>query len=174
MPHTSAVTGGSFNYYKRVGFMKNALKGLLLLSVLMQGAAWAENATQENWVQAAAIQGDAKAQAKLGAMYLLGSGVEKDGQKAAEWLLQAASQGHVEAQVIVAALYDRGLGVKNDVKVATQWYEKAAAQGHAPSLAILGRNPVAQGGVAFNYQAMRLNAAKQIPSEYAKKILLTP
>jgi len=63
--------------------------------------------------------------------------------------------------------------LKNDVKMATQWYEKAAAQGHTPSLAILGRNPVAKGGVAFNYQAMRLNAAKQIPTEYAKKILLT-
>ena len=106
-------------------------------------------------------------------MYLLGNSVEKDEQKAAEWMLKAANQGHIEAEVIVAAMYDRGLGVKNDVKMATQWYEKAAAQGNATSMAILGKNEVAKGGVAFSYQGMRLSAAKQIPTEYAKRILLT-
>jgi len=143
---------------------------LLFLSLML---VLSLNVRAEESTQQAAEQGDAKAQAKLGAMYLLGSGVEKDEQKAAEWMLKAANQGYLEAQVIMAALYDRGLGVKSDVKTATQWYEKAAAQGHMPSLAILGRNPVAKGGVAFNYQAMRLSAAKQIPTEYAKKILLT-
>ncbi len=124
-------------------------------------------------IEQSAQQGDAKAQAKLGAMYLLGSGVEKDEQQAAEWMLKAANQGYVEAEVIVAAMYDRGLGVKNDVKMATQWYEKAAAQGNTTSMAILGKNDVAKGGVAFSYQGMRLSAAKQIPTEYAKRILLT-
>jgi TPR repeat protein len=124
-------------------------------------------------VEQAAAQGDAKAQARLGAMYLLGRGVEKDEQQAAGWMLKAANQGNVEAEVIVAAMYDRGLGVKNDVKTATQWYEKAAAQGHEASRAILGKNDVAKGGIAFSYQAMRLSAAKQIPTEYAKRILLT-
>ncbi|MDO9271124.1 MAG: sel1 repeat family protein [Methylobacter sp.] len=120
------------------------------------------------------MQGNAEAQAKLGAMYLLGrNGVETDEQKAAEWMLKSANQGFIEAEVIMAALYDRGMGVKNDVKMATAWYEKAAAQGHGPSLAILGKNAAAKGTVAFNYQAMRLSASKQIPTEYANKILLT-
>lgn len=153
--------------------MKKLIKGMLLVSVLSVGVVCAEEAVQEDLVQAAAIQGDAKAQAKLGAMYLLGNGQEKDEQQAAEWLIKAATQGYVDAQVLVAALYDRGIGVKSDVKTATEWYEKAAAQGHTASLAILGKNPVAAGGVAFSYQKMRLNAAKQIPTEYAKKILLT-
>jgi TPR repeat protein len=133
----------------------------------------AEEASAQEVIVQSAEQGDAKAQAKLGAMYILGSGVEKDEQKAAEWMLKAANQGYIEAEVIVAAMYDRGMGVKNDVKMATQWYEKAAAQGHTASMAILGKNDVAKGGVAFSYQAMRLSAAKQIPTEYAKKILLT-
>ena len=124
-------------------------------------------------IQQAAQQGDAKAEAKLGAMYLLGSGVDKDEQKAAEWMLKAAKQGHVEAQVVIAAMYDRGMGVPNDVNMANQWYEKAAAQGNSASMAILGKNDVAKGGVAFSYQAMRLNAAKQIPAEYSRKILST-
>ena len=90
-----------------------------------------ESSAQAVLLQQSAGQGDAKAQARLGAMYLLGSGVEKDEQQAAHWLLKAANQGHIEAEVIVAAMYDRGLGVKNDVKMATQWYEKAAAKGNA-------------------------------------------
>jgi TPR repeat protein len=57
--------------------------------------------------------------------------------------------------------------------MATNWYEKAAAQGNSASMAILGKNDVAKGGIAFSYQAMRLSAAKQIPAEYAKRILLT-
>jgi Neuraminidase (sialidase) len=142
---------------------------LFLLCVNTQ----AEEASVQAVIVQSAEQGDANAQAKLGAMYLSGSGVEKDEQKAAEWMLKAANQGHIEAEVIVAAMYDRGMGVKNDVKMATKWYEKAAAQGHAASMAILGKNDVAKGGVAFSYQAMRLSAAKQIPTEYAKKILLT-
>lgn len=125
-------------------------------------------------VEQSAMQGNAEVQAKLGAMYLLGrNGVEIDEQKAAEWISKSVNQGFIEAEVIMAALYDRGQGVKNDVKIATAWYEKAAAQGHGPSLAILGKNAAAQGAVAFNYQAMRLTASKQIPTEYANKILLT-
>jgi len=142
-----------------------------LLSLCLN--AQAEEPSPQGVIQQSAEQGDAKAQAKLGAMYLLGSGVEKDEQQAAEWMLKAANQGNIEAQVIIAAMYDRGLGVKNDVKMATKWYEKAAAQGNSTSMAILGKNDVAKGGVAFSYQAMRLSAAKQIPTEYAKRILLT-
>jgi TPR repeat protein len=134
----------------------------------------AEPQSVQDDVRLAAMQGNAEAQAKLGAMYLLGrNGVEMDEQKAAEWLLKSANQGFIEAEVIMAALYDRGIGVKNDVKMATAWYEKAAAQGHGPSLAILGKNAAAKGAIAFNYQAMRLSASKQIPTEYANRILLT-
>ncbi len=133
----------------------------------------AEEALEYSHLVNTAGQGDVKSQLKLGAMYLLGSGVEKNEQSAAEWILKAAQQGNIEAEVIIAAMYDRGLGVTNDVKMATQWYEKAAAQGNTTSLAILGKNNVAKGSVAFSYQAMRLSAAKQIPTEYAKKILLT-
>ncbi|MDO9048593.1 MAG: tetratricopeptide repeat protein [Methylobacter sp.] len=134
----------------------------------------AQQQSPQDDVRQLAMQGNAEAQAKLGAMYLLGrNGVEKDEQKAAEWMLKSANQGFIEAEVIMAALYDRGMGVKNDVKMATAWYEKAATQGHGPSLAILGKNAAAKGAVAFNYQAMRLSASKQIPTEYANKILLT-
>lgn len=119
-----------------------------------------------------AEQGNALAEAQVGAMYQLGrNGVEKDAQLSAEWMLKAAKQGLVEAEVFMAALYDRGLGVKQSVSTATQWYEKAAAQKHGTALAILGRNDVAAGGIAFNYKSMRLRASKQIPVEYSKRFL---
>lgn len=125
-------------------------------------------------IREAAEQGNAMAQAKLASLYLLGrDGVEKDEKLAAEWMEKAANQGIVDAQVVMGAFYDRGLGVVGDRDKATQWYEKAAAKGHGTSLAILGRNDAAQGSVQFNYQAMRLSAARSIPTEYAKKFLIS-
>jgi TPR repeat protein len=145
---------------------------LAFVSASFVYAAEQNNSSNGNAVEQQAEQGNALAQAKLGAMYLLGQeGHEKDEKKAAEWMLKAANQGFLEAQVIMAAMYDRGMGVEMDVNKATAWYEKAAAQGHKPSLAILGRNEVAKGGVAFDYKRARLSAAKQIPNEYAKQIL---
>ena len=121
-----------------------------------------------------AAAGQPLAEAKLASAYLLGrDGLEKDESKAAEWMEKAAKQGLIDAQVIMGALYDRGMGVPNDRDKATQWYEKAAAQGHTTSIAILGRNEAAKGSVQFNYQAMRLSAARSIPTEYAKKFLMS-
>ncbi|TXL13129.1 hypothetical protein BMR05_12815 [Methylococcaceae bacterium HT4] len=123
-------------------------------------------------IQEKAEQGNALAQAQMGAMYQLGrNGVAKDKQESAKWMLKAAEQGLVEAEVFMAAIYDRGLGVKQSVSTATQWYEKAAAQQHGTALAILGRNDAAKGSVAFNYKSMRLMASKQIPVEYSKRFL---
>ena len=123
-------------------------------------------------IQEKAEQGDALAQAQMGAMYQLGrNGVTKDEQKSAKWMLKAANQGLVEAEVFMAALYDRGLGVKQDVNTATRWYEKAATQQHGTALAILGRNDAAKGSIAFNYKNMRVMASKQIPVEYSKRFL---
>jgi hypothetical protein len=148
---------------------------LLIFSLALVNDVYANESntsTSENTIMQLAEQGNSLAQAKLGAMYLLGKeGKEQDDKKAAEWMLKAANQGFLEAQVIVAAMYDRGMGMEMDVHKATAWYEKAAAQGHKPSLAILGRNEIAKGGIAFDYKRIRLGAAKQIPAEYAKQIL---
>lgn len=151
------------------------LSKVLVVAALFatQTLAYAQEPAVPATVTHAAEQGDAKAQAQLGAMYLLGSGVEKNEQQAAEWFLKAARQGYADAEIIVAALYDSGVGVKNDMPQATHWYEQAAAHGHSTAQAILGKNAAAKGGVAFNYQAMRLSASKQIPREYAKRLLLT-
>ncbi|PPD32250.1 MAG: hypothetical protein CTY19_11645 [Methylomonas sp.] len=139
---------------------------LLALSAQVVLAESAESIRQE------AAQGSPQAQAKLAALYLLGrEGVEKDEALAAEWMEKSANQGVVDAQVVMGALYDRGIGVMADRDKATKWYEKAASKGHGTSLAILGKNEAAAGSVQFNYQAMRLSAARSIPTEYAKRFL---
>jgi uncharacterized protein len=145
----------------------------ILLMFVMLSSAMAVQALSQDEIIRQAEQGDAVAQAKLGSMYLLGwQGFEQNNEKAAEWVQKAAKQGVVDAQVLLGALYDRGLGVTANRDVASQWYEKAAAQGNGTSLAILGRNETAKGSVKFSYQAMRLNAARSIPREYSKKILM--
>lgn len=141
------------------------------LTLLSAGQVWALDVKA---VQEQAEHGEAKAQAQLASLYLLGrDGVTKDETQAAHWLEKAANQGLVDAQVMMGALYDRGMGVTADREKATKWYEKAAAQGHGTSKAILGKNDTAKGSVQFDYQAMRLNAARSIPSEYAKKFLIS-
>lgn len=140
---------------------------------LMMSLSISTFAGSQEEIQQLAEQGDAQAQAKLASMYLLGwQGFEQNNEKAAEWMKKAADQGIVEAQVVMGALYDRGLGVPGDRGAANKWYEKAAAQGHGTSLAILGRNDTAKGSVKFSYQGMRLNAARSIPREYAKRFLM--
>ncbi|MCK9605146.1 MAG: sel1 repeat family protein [Methylomonas sp.] len=149
-------------------FRLTRLIGVFAL-IFMCGKAGAETAEQ---IMQAARQGDSQAQAKLASLYLLGrEGLEKDEKLAAEWMEKSANQGIVDAQVVMGAFYDRGIGVTADRDQATRWYEKAAKQGHGTSLAILGKNPAAKGSVQFNYQAMRFNAARSIPAEYAKRFL---
>ena len=141
----------------------------LCLVLLPFNVLWAEGVDA---IRQMAEQGNSQAQAKLASLYLLGrDGVGKDEALAAEWMEKSANQGLVDAQVVMGALYDRGIGVTADRDKATKWYEKAAAQGHGTSLAILGKNDAAKGSVQFNYQAMRLNAARSIPAEYAKRFL---
>ncbi len=160
-----------------VGFLRifgeNGMRKILYLCFLLlfSTTAFAQNS---DVIKQFAEQGDAMAQAKLASLYLLGrEGFEKDERLAAEWMEKAANQGLVDAQVVMAAMYDTGMGVTGDRDKATQWYEKAAAKGHGTSRAILGKNDAAQGSVQFNYQAMRLNAARSIPTEYAKTFLTT-
>lgn len=144
-------------------------KFLFSAMILFSTIAWADNV---DLIRQAAEGGDAQAQAKLASLYLLGrEGMDKNDQLAATWMEKAADQGLLDAQVVMGALYDRGIGVSADRDKATDWYQKAAAKGHGTSLAILGKNEAAKGSVQFNYQAMRLNAARSIPTEYAKKIL---
>jgi TPR repeat protein len=79
----------------------------------------------------AASQGNASAQARLGAMYYEGYGTPQDYKQAIYWHTKAAEQGDSGAQYNLAVTYNKGYGTPKDDKQAIYWYTKAAEQGHA-------------------------------------------
>ena len=85
-----------------------------------------------------AEQGDASAQAELGAMYANGQGVPLDYQEAMKWYRKAAQQGNAQAQVGLGVMYVQGRGVPQDAQEAVKWYGRAAKQGDGPAQFGLG------------------------------------
>ncbi len=77
-----------------------------------------------------AEQGDAGAQATLGAMYEKGLGVAQDNAEAMKWYRKAAEQGYALAQNNLGAMYHNGLGVSQDYVNALMWFNLAVAQGN--------------------------------------------
>ena len=97
-----------------------------------------EDAKAAKWYRKAAELGIAEAQLQLGAMYMIGAGVEKDLSKAAEWLGKAAVQENFDAQYLLGLMYAEGEGVQQDYTEAAKWYRKAAEQGDADAQCKLG------------------------------------
>ena len=95
----------------------------------------------------AAEQGDAEAQATLGAMYYIGIGVRRDNDKALRWYREATDQGYAEAQAALGTMYHQGHGVPKDSAAAAGWYRKAAEQGVAEAQWLLGQMYAGGGGV---------------------------
>lgn len=75
-----------------------------------------------------AEHGDAKAQARLGWMYLMGEGVPQHNHLAARWYRLAAVQGYGPAQFALGLLYNKGRGVPQDLVLSYIWLNLAAAQ----------------------------------------------
>lgn len=101
----------------------------------------------------AAKNNDPKADYFLGAMYLIGKGVNKDAVQAAQWFEKSANQGDIDAQYQLAALYHNGEGVTKDDKKSVYWLQKAADAGNTDALSDLG--------FAYNHgQGVAKNSAK--------------
>ena len=88
--------------------------------------------------QAAADQGNARAQCKLGVAYAKGRGVAKDDACAAQLFRAAADQGHAGAQGLLGFMHWKGRGVPKDDARAAQLYQAAANQGNAHAQCNLG------------------------------------
>lgn len=78
-----------------------------------------------------AESGNARSQYIVGLCYLKGSGVDLNGNKAAEWFRKAAEQGHVNAQHALAKSLYHGLNMTPQPAEAYQWYRKVADTGRA-------------------------------------------
>lgn len=108
-----------------------------------------DDATALREYLAAAEQGDAEAQTRLGDRYQIGLGVARDDTQAAYWYRKAAAQGQAHAQCSLAELYyfgevriemrkkygsdpdDKYVGerVPGDYNQAVYWFRKSAEQG---------------------------------------------
>jgi thiol-disulfide isomerase/thioredoxin len=80
-----------------------------------------------NWIQKAAEQGNAMAQANLGYMYVRGIGTQEDDQQGFNWFLKSANQGNVDACNSLAIMYSHGVGTPTDQQKAQLWANRAKA-----------------------------------------------
>jgi len=80
-----------------------------------------------------AYAGDAKAQVRLGLIYLTGDGVPKDDPEAMKWLRMAADQDNPVGERYLAEMYFKGRGAPADNMEAAKWLRMSADQGDAQS-----------------------------------------
>jgi hypothetical protein len=120
---------------------QSALSSNLLEITLDRGAdAWARGDYKKamKLLLPLAASGDAVAQHRIGVMYVLGQGVEKDSAKAVEWYAKAAEQGQAESQHGLGLRLLWGDGADKDPQKAAAWLSAAANQGVADSATWLG------------------------------------
>jgi hypothetical protein len=81
------------------------------------------------YFERAAAQGQIRAAAALGLMYVNGKGVPQDERKAVYWLTKAADGGHRVAEAQLGEFYEHGTGgVSMDITKAVRYYQESAAQ----------------------------------------------
>ncbi|MDO8703458.1 MAG: serine/threonine-protein kinase [Sulfuricaulis sp.] len=78
----------------------------------------------------AANQGDAKAQERIGRLYIEGPERRRDERKAFFWTRRAALGGDRDAQYTLARMYESGRGGVRNLVGAYVWYQIALASGH--------------------------------------------
>lgn len=102
------------------------------------GVAGQDDAKAVECFRAAAEQGYALAQRRLGVCYEKGLGIGQDTEQAMEWYQKAAEQGDIVAQFNLINSYFWGIGVPQDIEKAVAWGRRAADQGDAFSQYFLG------------------------------------
>lgn len=85
-----------------------------------------------------AESGNAEAQTKIAAMYLLGYGVIKDYPTALRWLAPAKAADYPEANYWYGICLLNGYGLQKAPESSVTWFEKAAKQGYVEAQSVLG------------------------------------
>jgi len=160
--------------------MFSMFRALLVVLILITGAAQPASAgafedalagddpnTRLRLLMPLARQGDARAQYKLGELYIgnnmgfdssgnLVEGPKKNLAEAVKWTRLAADQGHAPAQNSLGFMYDQGQGVSQNRAEAMKWYRLAADQGYVRAQHNLGAKYEGGYGVLQNYaEAMK-------------------
>jgi len=100
--------------------------------------AYAQSPGGEGGDTAAAEEGDAQAQLRLGLALLDGQARTRDPAAGVRWIEAAAEQGLAEAQYALGMVYLSGRDALQSFPLALQWFERAARQNHAEAQYSLG------------------------------------
>lgn len=106
----------------------------------------------KQWLDAAALQGDAGAEFDLATLYQNSIGIEHNSQLAKQWYEKSAQQGNADAQYALGCYYFYGYAGEQDYAKAKVWYEKAALQGDVRAQLQLGLMFTNGYGVEKDYQ----------------------
>lgn len=112
----------------------------------------------------AADKGDPNAQAAVGVMLHIGTGVKRDLQQALSWYRKAAEQGYAAGQANVGIMYFKGAGTEQNDVQAYAWLDLAS---HTRG----GREHNAKERVAKYLSPKQLQEAEKLAAEYRKKYL---
>jgi TPR repeat protein len=124
-----------------------------------------DNKEALRWYRAAAEQGLAEAQERLGSMYAGGWGVLQDYTEAVQWYRASAEQGNDEGLLDLGEMYASGQGVPQDYIQAHMWFNLAGASGNAVAgLAIKERD-----SIAGNMTSEQISEAQRLAREWKPK-----
>ena len=111
-----------------------------------------------------AEKGDPLAQAAVGVMLHIGTGVKRDLKQAFSWYHKAAEQGYAAGQANVGIMYSKGAGTEQNDVQAYAWLDLAS---HTRG----GREHNAKQHVAKYLTKAQLQEAEKLAAEYRKKYL---
>ncbi|GGH65217.1 TPR repeat protein [Filimonas zeae] len=90
----------------------------------------ADTLTGVELLQRAVNKGYKEAQYRLGIIYITGTMVDQDVNKAVQLLNRSVAKGYIPAMQRMASIYNRGLGnISQDLNKALDWFERTATQG---------------------------------------------
>ncbi|MBE3045354.1 SEL1-like repeat protein [Candidatus Bathyarchaeota archaeon] len=141
---------------------------ILLLTAVLH-ASTQQTLTRIVEIRSKAENGDAAAQAELGA-YLFNAG---NYTEAKEWSQKAADQGNALGQYTLGYIYYNAHGVRQNYPNAAYWFRKAAEQNFAPAQECLGTILFSGTGVDVNKYAAAgwfLKAAEQGQASAQRRI----
>jgi tetratricopeptide (TPR) repeat protein len=104
---------------------------------------------------------DLEGMRRLGCLYFLGRGVEKDYESSVKWLLRAANNGYAPAQYNIGFLYECGRGVPCDIQTAQFWYKCSASQGCSNAFRAIERLATANNSLESFEQGNKMNTPKK-------------
>jgi TPR repeat protein len=114
--------------------------------------------------QAAAEQGDPRAEYYVGFFYYRGYGVPKDFAEAAKWFGKAAAKGDSRSQYYLGKMSEKGEGAEKNLVQAHVWFSLSAKNAPSPRDAAYTREEVEK--LERKMSPEQIASAKQLASQW--------